>query len=335
MRELDRALVEAVRDLQGPPTAAERLWAGGRLMALLLVLGAAARVYWLRPLDPPGVAVLLLAGVAYALVLIATHEMVHGTWLGWRSLEFALGCLLGWPMAWPFATYGRLHRLHHRWNGLDPRDPERTQTLPEDPPPPTPLHGWVERHPFAVRCLLLGGVGLIVDTVWKGWRLRGVDRRLNRARLLDGAGVILLHAGLLAMAIQRGVLLRYVLFWLVLERVIGCVVQYRGLVEHHGLWPDEADAAHALPQRLRQLASTRDVACGAWLHALMGGLPHHSAHHAFPWVPTARLPEASARLQAVLRERGWPLPCRVQGYGEGIQVLCGERRRSPAMDGSG
>ncbi|MEB3260615.1 MAG: hypothetical protein VKP63_08325 [Cyanobacteriota bacterium] len=56
LRELDRALVEAVRDLHGPPTAAERLWTGRRLMALLLVLGAAARVYWLRPLDPPGVA---------------------------------------------------------------------------------------------------------------------------------------------------------------------------------------------------------------------------------------------------------------------------------------
>jgi hypothetical protein len=46
------------------------------------------------------------------------------------SLEFGLGCLLSWPMAWPLATYSRLYLLHHRWNGLDARDPERTQPLP-------------------------------------------------------------------------------------------------------------------------------------------------------------------------------------------------------------
>ncbi|MFN7677644.1 MAG: fatty acid desaturase, partial [Cyanobacteriota bacterium] len=209
IRALDRALVRSVAHLQGPPTTAERLAATGRLLALALALWVGAVVYWLPPGGLaglgglPGLAALaglLIAGVAYALLLVATHEMVHGSFWGWRSLEQALGCLLGWPMAWPFATYARLHRLHHRWNGLDGRDPERTQDLPGDSLVATPAGAWLGRHPFAVRCLLLGGVGLIVDTAWKGWRLRGVDRRLNRARLLDGAGVILLHAGLLAVA---------------------------------------------------------------------------------------------------------------------------------------
>jgi hypothetical protein len=44
----------------------ERLPSAGRLLGLLL---------------------LLLAGVVYALLLIATNEMAHGTLLGWRSLE--------------------------------------------------------------------------------------------------------------------------------------------------------------------------------------------------------------------------------------------------------
>jgi fatty acid desaturase len=277
---------------------------------------------------------LLIAGVAYALLLVATHEMVHGSFWGWRSLEQALGCLLGWPMAWPFATYARLHRLHHRWNGLDGRDPERTQDLPGDSLVATPAGAWLGRHPFAVRCLLLGGVGLIVDTALKGWRLRPVDAGLHRALCTDGAGVLGLHAALLVWAVRQGVLGRYVLFWLVLERVIGAIVQYRGLVEHHGLWPDGAGtgAAAALPHRLRQLATTRDVACGAWLNALMGGLPHHSAHHAFPGLPTARLPQASARLQTVLQAHGWPLPRRLGGYGEGLLAV---RLGSSGLQGDG
>ncbi|MEB3317828.1 MAG: fatty acid desaturase [Cyanobacteriota bacterium] len=60
------------------------------------------------------------------------------------------------------------------------------------------------------------------------------------------------------------------------------------------------------------------------LDALMGGLPHHSAHHAFPALPSARLPEASARLRAVLEEHGWPLPSRLEGDGKGLAACAGE-----------
>jgi fatty acid desaturase len=275
------------------------------MLGLSLLLTAGVAGYWLLPVGLAGLLVLLLAGVAYALLLIATHEMVHGTFLGWRSLEQGLACLLSWPMAWPYATYARLHRLHHRWNGADPRDPERTQPQP---------------HPFASRCLLQGGVGLILETAAHGWRLRTVDPQLDGARRLDGAGVIVLHSLLLALAVQQGVLGRYLLFWLVLERVIGAIVQYRGLVEHHGLWqraesrPSEAP----LPQRLRQLATSRDVRSGPWLNALMGGLPHHSTHHAFPALASARLPEATERIHGVLRRQGWPLPSRLEGYGSAL-----------------
>lgn len=55
LRELDQLLVKAVADLHGPANLVERLASAGRLLGLLL----------------------LLAGVAYALLLIATHEMVH------------------------------------------------------------------------------------------------------------------------------------------------------------------------------------------------------------------------------------------------------------------
>jgi fatty acid desaturase len=318
IQTLDRLMVQAVADLHGSPTPVEQLAASGRMMALSLVLAAGAILYWILPASGWGLIALIIAGLAYALLLIASHEMVHGTLFGVPPLEFGLGCLLSWPMAWPFATYARLHRLHHRWNGLDARDPERTQALPQDHLFANPFGRWLHHHPFAVRCLVLGGVGLILDTARKGWQLRSVDPRLKAAQRLDGVGVSLFHGGMLALAFSQGVMLRYLLFWIILERVIGVVVQYRGLVEHHGLWEkaQEAGGVSILPQRLRQLATSRDVATGPWLNAWMGGLPHHSAHHAFPAVPSARLPEASARIIALLRSEHWALPSRLESYGE-------------------
>ena len=108
---------------------------------------------------------------------------------------------------------------------------------------------------IALRCLLLGCVGLIVATAGQGWRLRAVVQ-------------------------YRG-------------------LEYRGLMEHHWLWrlAEGCAGADPLPQRLRQLATSRDVASGPWLNALMGGLP-----------------EVTLRLHAVLRSQRWPLPPRLRTY---------------------
>lgn len=57
----------------------------------------------------------------------------------------------------------------------------------------------------------------------------------------------------------------------------------RSVADSRGLCP-----AH---DRTTQLATTRDLASGAWRNALLGCLPHHSAHHAFRPLPVARLPE--------------------------------------------
>jgi fatty acid desaturase len=230
-------------------------------------------------------------------------------------LEFVLGCLLSWPMAWPYVTYSRLHQLHHRWNGSDPRDPERTEPLAAERERASPRRRWLQRHPLLWRALGLGGLGLIADTAWKGWALRQCDPALRSARQVDGLGVVLVQSGLLVLAMAQGVVGRYLVFWLILERVIGAVLQSRGLIEHHGLWRREAS------HLLTQLYATRNVTGGAWLNALMGGLPHHSAHHAFPWIPSQRLPEASARIAAVLRRyRLPPLPA-AAGYPSALLPL--------------
>jgi fatty acid desaturase len=286
-----------------------------RLILLGAVLVGGCWLHWSRPLGPVAIAVLLPAGAAYALLLIATHEMAHDTLLGWPRFEFALGCLLSWPMAWPFATYRRVHRLHHRWNGSDPRDPERTDVLPAEYRQAGALRRWFHDHVLVGRSLILGGVGLIVDTTWMGWHLRRYDASLEPAQRLDGLGVWVVQASLLILVLSGGALGRYVLFWLVLERVIGAIVQFRGLIEHHGLW--RSGPSHLLTQ----LYATRSVVADAWLNACMGGLPHHSAHHAFPWIPSQRLPEASRRLGEVLERHGWPPLPRLSSYGAGLMML--------------
>ena len=312
---LVRELCAAVADLGGEHSRAERLQAALRLLILVVVLLGGSWLYWRLPLGWIAISAVLVAGVAYALLLIATHEMVHGTLLGSPRLERYLACLLSWPMAWPYLTYARLHRLHHRWNGSDGRDPERTTPLPQEQ---QAAGGWrrlLQRHPLLPRLVLLGGVGLIVDTAHKGLRLQAVDAGLAGARQWDGAGVALLHSALLVWAISQGVVGRYLVFWLLLERVIGAIVQFRGLVEHHGLW--HAQDGHLLTQ----LYASRSISASPWLNAVMGGLPHHSAHHAFPWIPSARLPHASQRIASVLRRHAAPALPQLPSYGHALALL--------------
>jgi fatty acid desaturase len=59
---------------------------------------------------------------------------------------------------------------------------------------------------------------------------------------------------------------------------------------------------------LMQLYATRNINAGSWLNALMGGLPHHGAPHAFPSIPSERLPLATRRIALVL-ERHSGLSC--------------------------
>ena len=107
---LVRELCAAVADLGGEHTRAERLQAALRLLILVVVLLGGSWLYWRLPLGWIAISAVLVAGVAYALLLIATHEMVHGTLLGSPRLERYLACLLSWPMVWPYLTYARLHR---------------------------------------------------------------------------------------------------------------------------------------------------------------------------------------------------------------------------------
>lgn len=325
---LVRDLCAVVRDLGAALTTGEKARAALRLMALSALLLGGAWLYWRLPIGGAAIGAVLIAGVAYGLLLIATHEMVHGTLLGYRVLEQWLGCLLSWPMAWPYFTYARLHHLHHRWNGCDPRDPERTTPLLQERLAAGPLRRLVQRHLLGWRVGVLGGVGLIVDVARKGFSLQQQDQGLVRARFIDGAGVTAVHTAMLLIALTQGELWRYLLFWLLLERVIGAIAQFRGMVEHHLLWRSGES------QLLTQLYATRTINAGKWLNALLGGLPHHSAHHAFPAIPSERLPLATRRIALVLERHGaHPLPT-LPNYGEALRLMIAAQN-NPGLSGSG
>jgi fatty acid desaturase len=96
-------------------------------------------------------------------------------------------------------------------------------------------------------------------------------------------------------------------------------VQARGLNEHHGLWQNHG------PHLLTQLYATRNIAAANWLNALMGGLPHHGAHHAFPWIPSSRLPQATARIASVLGSHQLPEMPRAGSYWAGLRQTAADK----------
>jgi fatty acid desaturase len=92
-------------------------------------------------------------------------------------------------------------------------------------------------------------------------------------------------------------------------------MQARGMIEHHGLWRPSTT------YELTQLYTSRNIAAGPLVNFLMGGLPHHSLHHAYPSIPYDRLPEASAIAETELARHGKPPLPRVASYAEGLALL--------------
>ena len=296
MHPLITDLHAAVADLRTTSTRPAQL----RLLLLLSLLAIGAAGFWLLPAWPLRIAAAVLLALAETLLLIASHEACHGTLLRRRRLELWLASLISWPMLWPVHTYRLLHGLHHRWNGSDRRDPERLH------------HQQPGRWPLLV---VAGGAGLILKAVQQALLLQRDYPGLRRALLLDGLGMLIVQILILTLVMRHGQLLAYAFSWFVVERLAGALLQLRGAMEHWQLWRPQH---HPL---LTQLYSSRTVDVPAWLSELLGGLPHHSVHHAFPALPAAALPEATERVEAVLRSHGYPPLPRCEGYGEAFQLL--------------
>lgn len=299
----NKTLQETVADLQSV-----RVWHGcwrfGLLGAAMLSSLALA---WTTPSEVGFWVWTVTAGVFYAFWLICTHDMAHHTLLGWPRVENVLARLISWPMLWPVGVYSQLHRLHHGWNGLDLSDPERYQWTVKDYQQASPWLRWYVRHQWLMDIFILGGVGVIVKTLMGGHRFQD---RLSKVQLVtDLVGMALVQGCLIAaVVVSHTSLLRYILFWLCLERVVGMIAQTRGLLEHYGLWQQAGG------HQLTQLYSSRNLQTSRWFSWLIGGLNYHAVHHAFPGIPFDRLPEAHGRIQTVLAEHKMPAMTLEPGY---------------------
>ncbi|MBM3258239.1 MAG: fatty acid desaturase [Candidatus Sericytochromatia bacterium] len=272
-------------------------------LAAVVARGAVLREPWVFG----GGLVVLAFWVASAMIL--THDAIHRTLTGIRWLDDGLPPLLSWPLLWPHLTYGRLHLLHHKWNGTDIRDPERIEPLPHERAAAGRLGRWRMKHRFWIRVFFDGGVGLIVEMARHGYKLRDEDPRMRRALVLDLVGLVFTQGMLYGGAWWTGehvlggrggeMALAWGLVWLVLERFVGAIMQFRGQIEHDGLWgsgPTFFDT---------QWAGCRNVATHPLVARYFNYLNFHSIHHAFAFVPWYALEEGHRRIAGRLAEAGF------------------------------
>ncbi|NEO83354.1 MAG: fatty acid desaturase [Spirulina sp. SIO3F2] len=256
-----------------------------------------------------------VGAIAYGFWLVCTHDAVHQTLTGWRSVDLWLARLISWPIWWPVGVYSELHWLHHRWNGTDLHDPERTQWTTAEYAAATSIGRWYVRHQWVWNILVAGSFGLIWNAFRTGWRCRSDRPQVLSQMTLDVWGMLVLHSGLFYLVYLHGAWLRYALFWLIVEWVVGVMMQTRAHLEHYGCWRSQDSGL------LTQLYATRNVNGTAWVNWLMGGLPYHAIHHAFPNIPFDQLPQAYQAIQAVLKQHHQPPLEMTSGYWPTTVVL--------------
>lgn len=249
-----------------------------------------------------------IAGFVYALWYICTHDATHHTLTGWNWFDEGLPRLISYPMLWMHGVYAQLHRLHHAWNGTNLHDPERVQWTVEEYQNASPWLQWYVRHQWEIDLFVLGGFGMIGKTLIKGWQLGEQFPAIRRSWFVDAIGIVLVQVSCFTWAILSNHLWRYLLFWLILERVIGIVVQARDHLEHYGMW------SRAEGHQLTQLYSSRNLTVYPIVAWFVGGLNYHSIHHAFPSVPFDQLPKAFCRIQTVLEQHHLPPMTVGSGY---------------------
>ena len=318
----DRLMADLRAAVQGCDRVS--IWKGlGRFLGLGLVCLGSVAIAWHCTDWLPFVGWSAIAGITYAFWIICSHDAVHHTLTGVGWLDEALGRLVSWPIWSVIGVYGELHKLHHGWNGANLDDPERIQRTQAEYDRAGPLRRWYFRHQWAVDLFGCGAIGIVARNIREGLRYQAKNPRIRRQLGCDLTGIIVLHSLLLAWVLSAEAIGRYLLFWLVVERLVGLIIQAREHLEHYGLW--RSDRLHLLTQ----LYATRNVRASGLVNWLMGGLPYHSVHHAFPGIPIDQLPAAFDRIQAVLQAHDRPPLTVVPGYWRGSAEIARTRHLIP------
>ncbi len=238
----------------------------------------------------------LVTGCFYASWLITTHDAIHHTLTGWRWFDELVPRLISHPIVWVHGTYAEVHKLHHKMNGAELDDPERVQWTEAEYAAAAPLGRFYARHQWFFDIFVFGGVGLIYETVRAALPFYRKSKGIRRQLRLDLGAIVAWNAAIYAYAASQGMALRYLIFWLCMERIGGGVLQWRAHIEHYGLW---GKGRHYFETQALVCRNLNTSAFGSWF---FNRLNFHSVHHAFPRVPFYLLGAAHARFQELYRQ---------------------------------
>jgi fatty acid desaturase len=306
-----RELSDCVADLQeirpGPA-----LWQLSYNVPLILVC---AWYTWQADTDWGFFLGALATAFFYGRLMISTHDAIHHTWTGIGWFDEAYSRLLSWPFLWVHGTYAAIHNLHHKMNGDNIDDPERVQWTESEYQDAGLLGRFIARHQLFFNVFVLGGVGQILRTIRQGFKFACRSKGARFGLITDAIGILMTNLVIYGVAIANGFALKWLLFYLVVERVGGGLLTFRAYVEHYGLWGKQFHYFQS------QIANCRNIRGNFFSRWLFNNLNYHSVHHAFAKVPFYHLPEAHRRLAEVYRSHGMDLVMEKGYLGVGYRLL--------------
>jgi fatty acid desaturase len=241
-------------------------------------------------------------GIFYMSVMSTSHDAIHHTLTGRPRFDEIVPRAFSYFIFWPHGVYAELHKLHHKLNGKDLDDPEIPTFTAEAWASAGPVKRWLIRHDWWLSLFVYGGAGMIFKHVYHAFKWRQKHERMRWALWTDAVGIGLAVAVMLAVVIPLGMLERYVVYILILERIIGFGHQLRLHIEHYGLHGDHGGLLETRLYNCRNINTS-------WLPSRMfNGLNFHSVHHAWPRIPFYHLKTAHERVAAICAAAGRPLP---------------------------
>ena len=240
----------------------------------------------------------VFCGLVASVMIITTHDAIHHTLTGMVWFDELFPRLMSWPILWVHSIYSEVHKVHHKMNGDDITDPERVQWTREEYAQASALTRFYVRHQWLFDIFVFGGFSLIIETFRNGLRYARVSKSMRRAVMTDIAGLLVVNGLIYAVAIAHGNGLRWLAFWLVLERCTGAIMQWRAHVEHYGLW---GKGRHYFET---QSYTCRNIQTNGFASWFFNRLNFHSVHHAFPRVPFYILETAHKRFLELYSQAG-------------------------------
>ena len=258
---------------------------GFRLTAVTVGLTAAGIALSMRDALLPWLVGQGLLAIALLQWFVLLHEAGHGTLFRLRAANLAAGHVAGFFALIPFASWRRVHALHHVWTGWQDLDPTTASLAPR-------RRSGAET--FAVDAAWRTGLPLfsIVYRLGNYWNLARLGalfpaQRPRRA-LIANVCVLLLAYALLPWLLGSLELLRIA----VLAVLLGLALQDPLILSQHTHIPQQLSGGRSvepLPPSV-QARYTRSLRFPDWISRwILFGFDAHELHHRFPAVPGCRL----------------------------------------------